>query len=436
MRPTAATSPSTTPAINAPDTGSRGRVGGMSRQLAVGGLAMLLILGGIGLDRTGVLPGSTASNPADASPQFQLIRDAWDLLHQDYVGRASLNDTALAYAADSALADAVDDPGHTRFETPTEVAQEQAALNGHYVGIGVILSSDSAAGAVVASVLPNSPAARRGIAAGDVITAVAGKSTAHLSLSAISALVLGPSGTQVAITIQPPDHATARQIVLTRQEISLPSVEWAQIPGSKLALVRIDQFSAGATATLVKALSAAHAAGLSGIVLDLRDNPGGLADEAVGVASQFLASGPVYQQRDASGKVSLINVRPGGVATTTPLVVLVNAGTASAAEIVAGALQDAGRAKVVGETTFGTGTVLSQFTLPDGSALLIGTIEWLTRNGHQIWHHGITPNVRVALAAGVEPLLPSNLRTMSANQLMQTSDRQLLDAMRLLDPAR
>lgn len=390
-------------------------------------VAAMLVIGGIGLDRTGLLPGSTPRDPASDSPQFALIRDVWDLLHENYVGRADLDDTKLAYAADQALAEAVDDPGHTTFETPAEVAAEQAALAGQYVGIGISLEQGNA-GPVIAAVYSGSPAARAGLVPGDVIVEIGGKSTTGLTLSSIIATMRGPAGSSVTVTIEPPTGGHDRTVVITRQDLTLPIVEWARIPGTRLAMIRIDQFSTGTTADLVRALGSAKAAGAVGVVLDLRGDPGGLVDEAVGVASQFIGSGVVYRTRDASDNETSVPVRPGGVALTIPLVVLVDRGTASSAEIVAGALQDAHRARIVGQTTFGTGTVLSQFALPDGSALRVGTVEWLTRDGRQIWHHGIVPDVSVALPKGAQPITPSVLRGMNAGDLARSSDRQLLTA--------
>ena len=387
----------------------------------------MLVIGGIGLDRTVLLPGSTPSDPASSSPQFALIRDVWDLLHENYVGRADLDDTQLAYAADQVLADAVGDTGHTTFETPAEVASEQAALTGQYVGIGISLEQGPA-GLVIAAVFPGSPAARAGLVPGDMIVAVGTKSTTGLTLSTIQATVRGPAGSSVTLTIEPTGGGRHRTVVITRQQVTLPIVEWAPIPGTHLAMIHIEQFSTGATADLVRALAAAKAAGAVGVVLDLRGDPGGFVDEALGVASQFIGSGVVYQTKDASGNEANVPVRPGGVALTTPLVVLVDHGTASSAEIVAGALQDAKRATIVGETTFGTGTVLTQYALPDGSALRVGTVEWLTRDGRQIWHHGVVPNVAVALASGDQAVTPSLLRRMSAADLARSRDRQLLTA--------
>ena len=390
-------------------------------------VAATLVIGGIGLDRTVILPGSTPSDPASTSPQFALIRDVWDLLHESYVGRADLDDTQLAYAANQALADAVGDPGHTTFETPADVASEQAALSGQYVGIGISLEQGSA-GPLIAAVFPGSPAARAGLARGDLIVAVGTTSTSGLTLSTIQATVRGPAGSSVTLTIEPAGGGRHRTVVLTREQVTLPTVDWAPIPGTHLAMIRIEQFSTGATADLVRALAAAKAARAVGVVLDLRGDPGGFVEEALGVSSQFIGSGVVYQTKDASGNEASVPVRPGGVALTTPLVVLVDHGTASSAEIVAGALQDAKRATIVGETTFGTGTVLTQYALPDGSALRVGTVEWLTRDGRQIWHHGIVPNVAVALANGASAVTPSVLPGMSAADFARSRDRQLLTA--------
>src|SRR6185437_10639823 len=147
-------------------------------------------------------------------------------------------------------------------------------------------------------------------------------------------------------------------------------------------------------------------AGATAIVFDMRNNPGGLLDEAIGVTSQLVKEGNVLLVQDAKGNKTPMTVRGGGKATTIPMVTLINEGTASSAEIVAGALQDHQRSTLIGSTTFGTGTVLSTFHLSDGSAILLGTEEWLTPNGRQIWHNGIVPDIDVTLPANVSPLTP------------------------------
>jgi carboxyl-terminal processing protease len=196
--------------------------------------------------------------------------------------------------------------------------------------------------------------------------------------------------------------------------------------------VRIAAFSQGVSEDLQKALAQVRAQGMTGIILDLRNDPGGLLDEVIGVASQFLKSGNVLLEQDAEGKTIPVPVQSMGVVTDLPMVVLINGGTASAAEILAGALQDAHRATLAGETTFGTGTVLSQFRLSDGSALLLATQEWLTPAGRVIWHQGISPDVASSLEKDAIPLLPEGESGMTAAQLQTSSDAQLLRALDLL----
>ena len=243
----------------------------------------------------------------------------------------------------------------------------------------------------------------------------------------------GPEGTEVRLSIERTGQAEPLDVVVKRAKIDRPAVSWTMVPGSTIADIRLDQFQSGSADEVKAALTAAEAAGATGAVLDLRGNPGGYVDEARDVVSQFLAHGVVYQTRDARGVVNPNDVVEGGVALDLPIVVLVDAGTASSSEITAGALQDAGRAKVVGVKTFGTGTVLGEFPLTDGSALRIGTVEWLTPEGRRIWHEGITPDVTVELPTDVFPALPDDLAALSPAKVAATTDAQLLKALELLD---
>ena len=441
---------STTPVLPAPFSS---RPPGTRRGRAAAVVfAIALFFGGVLVGRVGVLAPSGASAPEPAVSQvpaagatasgapaassnaadFALIQQAWDLLHQNYVGRADLDDRDLAYGAIQGLTEAVGDTGHTSFETPDELKQEESALQGQYVGIGAVVDTVDGKPQIKA-VFPESPAAKAGIGAGDTILAIDGASTADLSFDDIGSKIRGPEGSVLTLQIDPPGDAGPREVKVTRAKVTIPAVEWAMVPGTDTADVRILQFSSGTTQKVADAIKGAKDAGAKRILLDLRQNPGGFVDDAVGVASQFVPEGTtVYVTQDASGTKAPVKSRGGGVATDLPVVILVDRSTASSAEIVASAIQEAGRAKVIGEKTFGTGTVLARFDLKDGSALRIGTIRWLTANGTEIWHTGIEPDQVVALAEGVQPLTPPDLAKLGAGGLASSKDAQLLAGLRAL----
>ena len=288
---------------------------------------------------------------------------------------------------------------------------------------------------VIVAPMDGSPAQKEGLLPGDIILRVDGQDISGLSLDDAVSRIVGPAGTQVTLTILTPETGETRDVTLTRARIPLHNVTWAPLPGTTIAHLRVTAFSKGVTDDLEKALTEIQQQGLTGVILDLRNNPGGLLNEAIGSASQFLSEGNVLQEQDAQGNIQDVPVQSGGVATTLPMVVLVNPGTASASEIVAGAMQDAGRAVVLGETTFGTGTVLNEYNLSDGSALLLATEQWLTPKGRVIWHNGIVPDVTVSPADDGASLYPALVKEMTAEQLQDSNDTQLLEALKLLTPA-
>jgi len=399
--------------------------------LGAGILVVAIFTAGAGLERLGVLPGRDVAPEPPASADFGLIREAWDLLHTEYVGARDLDSRSLAYAAIKGLAEATGDTGHTRFLTPAEREAASQDLSGSFVGIGIQVNADDQAVRIV-DVFPDSPALRAGLRRGDLILEVDGVPTADAPLDDVVDRVRGPEGTEVRLSIGRSGEAEPLDVVVKRAKIERPAVSWTLVPGSSIAQIRLDQFQSGAGNEFKAALTAAQAAGATGAVIDLRGNPGGYVDEARAVVSQFLGQGVVYQTRDARGSVNPNDVEPGGVALDLPIVVLVDAGTASSSEITAGALQDAGRAKIVGVKTFGTGTVLGEFALTDGSALRIGTVEWLTPDGRRIWHEGIVPDVVVELPADVFPMTPDQVRDATAKEIASTTDAQLLKALEML----
>ncbi len=385
-------------------------------------------VGGVAADRTDLVPGATYYEPQSVASTFSIFWQAWDLVQQYYVDRAAINSTQMTYGATQGMLNSLGDIGHTRFLSPQALKQENESLAGHLQGIGAELSTQNGQPTIVAPI-PGSPAQKAGIRPGDTIVRVNGQTVTGLTLDQIVNLVKGPAGTSVTLTVLHKGQTTLTNITVVRAQITVPSVTWAQLPGTAVGHVLISQFGLGCTQDLIKALQDAQSKGIKGIVLDLRNDPGGYRDEAIGVASQFLTSGNVLLEQNAQGKRTPYPVKPGGIAPNLPMAVLINEGTASSAEIVAGALQDHKRGPLVGMTTFGTGTVLSTFPLSDGSAILLGTEEWFTPNGRQIWHHGITPNIQVSLPNGAVPLLPEEETGMTPEQLQSSHDTQLLRAL-------
>jgi carboxyl-terminal processing protease len=219
---------------------------------------------------------------------------------------------------------------------------------------------------------------------------------------------------------------------MIRAQVATPLVDWNIVPGTHVADIALFEFSSGATSQVQLAIAAAKKQGATSIVFDLRGNPGGLADQARTVASEFLSSGVVYIEEDGSGNQTKITVDTSQVSTALPMVVVVDHDTASAAEIVAGALQDSHRAKVVGVTTVGTGTVLEPFVLSDGSVVLLGIADWLTPAGHRIFAKGITPDQTVAMPTGGQVIDPIDLSAMTSAQFQASTDAQLLAAVKAI----
>jgi carboxyl-terminal processing protease len=275
-------------------------------------------------------------------------------------------------------------------------------------------------------VIPGSPAEKAGVKAGDVITAVDGVDASTMTFDDLGNKIRGAAGTSVTITVVHLGSTTPVDIKIVRANIQVPLADWGMVPGTHVADIVLTEFSQGAADELWTKIQAATKAGATSIVLDLRGNPGGYASEAQEVASEFLTKGTVYIQQDANGNNTSIPVDTKRAHTNLPMVVLVDHNSASAAEIVAGALQDNGRAKIVGVPTFGTGTVLQEFPLSDGSVIILGTAWWLTPNGHRIFGIGITPDQKILMPAGVFPVYPTDLATMTYSGLVTYNDTQLI----------
>ena len=365
-----------------------------------------------------------------------LYQQAWNIVDQNYVDRKAVDYKQMSYKSIQAMLDVLRDKGHTRFLTPQDVQTENQQLSGTFTGIGIYLKQDpKTKDLIITSPIPGSPAEKAGFKHGDIIVAVNGKSTAGKDIAGISALIQGKAGTNVAITVRRPSTQQTLTINVVRAEISVPNVLMHYIAQDHIADIQIVQFASGVSNQLKDEITQAQKLGATRIILDLRENPGGYLQEAIDTTSEFVASGNVLLEQDSSGHRKSYAVSGHTVNTTSPIVVLVNADTASAAEIVSGSLQDNKRAVVMGEKTFGTGTVLEEYPLSDGSAILLGTSEWLTPNGHFIRDVGISPNIPVKLAPNAIPLSPNdeNAGNMSENQILSSGDTQLAAAIQYLE---
>lgn len=390
---------------------------------------------GVALGGSGLLFAPEPVQAAGDQPaEFAVFWQVWNLAQRNFIDRAMLDPTRLTYGAVDGLIQALGDEGHTRFLTPDEAARQQTDISGKFSGIGARVGVKDGLPVVVAP-FDGSPADQAGVKAGDIIIEVDGEDVTTLPLDEVIDRIRGEEGTQVVLTIFRPDDNSSLEIPIVRGEISIPAVSWAMIPGTHTALIRMNQFSANLNVELVLAVKQAQADGAAKLVVDVRNNPGGLLDQAVKVTSQFLKQGNVLLQEDAAGRREAYPVKPGGVVTDLPLVVLVNRGTASSAEIFAGAIQDHQRGPVVGETTFGTGTVLKPYELDGGSVLLLGTSQWLTPNGRLIRKQGIEPDIVVEIPIGANLLSPEEVKTLTQAELLKGEDAQLLKALELLGEA-
>ncbi|MDL2334900.1 MAG: S41 family peptidase [Chloroflexota bacterium] len=406
-------------------------------------LLVVVFIVGVTVGQSGFFGGGSARPTDNGSPTptptansdglhgFDLFWQALGIIRQNFVGRNDLNDQTLVYGAIRGLVDALGDTHHTVFLAPQEVQDANDALNLSVVGIGVTVGENGDQ-VVVLSVLPGSPASAAGIHAGDVFISVDGQSVQGQTIDQIVGQVRGEAGTRVELTFDRPSTGTTVNVTIIRQELHIPGAWWSMVPGTKVAMLRLATFGAGSADDLQASRDAAVAAGATALILDLRGNPGGYVDEAKKVASQFLTDKVVFISEDASGAQTPVTTVPGITATAMPLVVLIDNNTASAAEIVSGAIQSAQRATLVGETTFGTGTVLQVFGLPDGSAIRLATERWLTPDGALIFGKGIKPDIVVAMTATDLAVDPTELAEVAPDQVAALKDPQLLKALDLL----
>ena len=368
----------------------------MNRRAALRGGAVLVILivgfvAGIYTDQAfpDYLPyvGHRSVSGVDLAELQQAIR----LVQADYVD-GNVDTKKLSHGTVQGLINGLGDPFSAYFD-PEAYKRLQQSYSGRYSGIGIYLSFTTGY-PVITGIVPGSPAASAGLQAGDQIVKVAGQDTKGITSEKATALIQGPDGSKVTLDITRAGRTFS--VTITRTEIHVPTVR-STVIGSHVLYVRIYQFGTDTSTEFSTALTNGLP-GAVGIVLDLRSDPGGFITAADDVITQFVSSGETFELRDRSGTVERHQVGSKHLAPTLPLVVLVDANSASASEIVAGSLQVHNRAKLVGTTTFGKGSVQQDFQLTDGSDIHLTVKRWYLPNGQTIDHKGLTPDVSVTLA--------------------------------------
>lgn len=330
---------------------------------------------------------SSKNQPADTD--FGLFWEAWNKVSDLYI--ATPNDQQRVYGAITGMAASLDDP-YTLFMPPDETKKFNEEINGNFEGIGAELVMKEGILTVV-SPLDNSPATKSGLLAGDMIIKINDEDvTASISESVTK--IRGPKGTVVKLTVVRSNKPV--ELTITRDRVDIKSVVYINKNG--IGVIKINQFTGNTIELLDQSLKQAEKDQVKGLVIDVRNDPGGLLDVAVSVTSRFIEPGIVVIERDKDKKETTLSTDKKTPPTKLPVVVVINKGSASAAEIFAGAIQDYSRGKLVGETSFGKGSVQSVQTLSDGSSLRVTIAEWLTPKKREINKIGIKPDIEVKLS--------------------------------------
>ena len=321
-------------------------------------------------------------------PYLASIEEAWQNINTYYVEKDSLDHELLSQYAIEGMLEYLDD-NHSAYLNPEAFAEDVEDTAGSYSGIGILASAIEEK-FVVVRVYEGSPSEAAGICAGDIITAVDGVTTEGMSFKELIARVRGEEGTTVIIQVLHENAAEPENIIVARAVIDVPSVHSEMI--GTIAYIHIDQFSRDTDEELSRILKNVSDAGATGIVLDLRNNLGGLLDTLINVASSFYSEGNILTIKENDGSTRKYDVKKQDVTTDLPMVVLVNKFSASASEALSGALQDHGRALIAGTITYGKGSANVMYELPSGAGLYLTTARWYTPNGNMIEGIGITPD--------------------------------------------
>lgn len=392
-----------------------------SRVLATG--FMFVVVFGAGFligSHNGTLNAQDSGRP-DTTQLFAPFWQVYDLIHTDYVdpNNNTVTPEQLVDGAIQGMVDALGDE-FSGYMPPDVYQMQNEYLEGEFEGIGATIRTlENDGGIEVVSVFENSPAQQAGVQPGDIFVAVNGESVTGFNQSQVALKVRGPAGTEVVVTMKRGEELI--DFIIIRARIEIPNIE-ARIEDGNIGYIRLFQFTSDARQQLDNAARSIDVENLDGLILDLRGNPGGLLNTAVDIASAFISEGVILVEDFGGDQEPVIFKATGSYLNIdVPLVLLVDKGSASASELVAGALQDADRATIIGETTFGKGTVQTWRQLANGGGVRLTIARWTTPDGNWIHQQGITPDVEVVLTqddrdADRDPQLDAALDFLLAQQ--------------------
>lgn len=410
--------------------------------LGAGGISAAVALSSPGLG----LP-TTGSFSITDSPK-EVIDQVWQIVYRDYLDSTGQYDpqkwkrlrrellakpyagTPESYEAIRGMLASLEDP-YTRFLDPKEFKEMQIETSGELMGVGIQISLDKETKEiVVVSPIEGTPASRAGVQPKDVIVSIDGQSTKGMTTEDAVKLIRGKEGTDVTLGLRRKGQVISMPLTRARIEINSVDSQLNRTPGGeKVGYIRLKQFNANAAKEMRAAIRKLEGEGVMGYVLDLRSNPGGLLEASIDIARQWLDEGTIVSTKTRNG-IQDVRRATGSALTQRPVVVLVNEGSASASEILSGALQDNDRAQLVGKKTFGKGLVQSVRGLADGSGLTVTIAKYLTPNGTDIHQNGIKPDVAVEMSEEeIKSLSVEDLGTNKDSQY-RTAETTLLKALK------
>lgn len=337
----------------------------------------------------------------NSTVDFKLFWQTWNLLSLKYIDNKSIDPQKLYYGAIAGMVAAVGDP-YTVFLPPESQKSTKEQLGGAFEGVGIQLGYNKDKRLVVIAPLKDTPADKAGVKSGDLIIEINSKDTSNLSLPEAVNLIRGQKGTTVKLALYRENESKPRDVTLVRDTIVIKTVEYSAKTtksGKNVSYLRISSFGEKTKTEWDAAVKFALAENPQGVIVDVRNNPGGFLEASVYLASEFLSEGKVVLQEDGQGIKQDLSVMRTGQMLEIPLVVLINKGSASASEILAGAIQDRKRGTLIGEQSFGKGTIQSAEDLPENTGIHITTAKWLTPNGRWIHNIGLTPEIKVEIPA-------------------------------------